>query len=90
MSPPLGCKTCPVICAEASLARNKKLGAISSDVALRCSGGLSVSSSSSPKVFYVSGVATGPGATAFTRIPLGLACRANDLVNDTMAPLVAE
>ena len=38
----------------------------------------------------INGVQIGPGATAFTRIPLSARDRDRDLVKATMAPLVAE
>jgi hypothetical protein len=37
-----------------------------------------------------SGVHTGPGATALTRMPLSIRLLASDLVKAWMAPLVAE
>jgi hypothetical protein len=37
-----------------------------------------------------SGVHTGPGATAFTRMPLGSTLDASDMVKAWIAPLVAE
>jgi hypothetical protein len=37
----------------------------------------------------ISGVHTGPGATAFTRIPLVIASRESPFVNVTIAPFVA-
>jgi len=36
-----------------------------------------------------SGVHTGPGATAFTRMPFGASCFAKPLANTKIAPLVA-
>jgi len=44
---------------------------------------------SGPKLAGISGVHTGPGATALTRTPRGSSAAESERVNATIAPLVA-
>ena len=90
ISPPFGCSTWPTKNAESSLARKTKHGAISSGSAGRPSGTLppNFSTSSGVNVEVISGVQTGPGATALTRMPRSTSESASERVNATTAPLV--
>lgn len=91
-SPPLGCKTCPLIYRESSLAKNKKHGATSFGIPARFIG----ESLPNSAFFFglneeaISGVQIGPGATALTLIPLSIRLTERLLVKEIIAPFVAE
>src|ERR1051326_2713859 len=90
--PPFGCSTWPVMNEESSDARNTYEGAISSGspARLRGTSAPNFSTFSGGNVDGIRGVQTGPGATAFTRIPFSASDNASDRVNATIAPLVEE
>ena len=95
VSPPITCSTVPVMYDESAFeARKTYAGASSSGCAARFIGlsapNLPAFSAVSPLSDGLSGVHTGPGATALTRIPRSSRSIASDFVKALTAPFVAE
>lgn len=87
------CMQAPVITLESGLARKTKAGASSAGCAARPCIGIPTPNPSMSSVSLDAGwraVMTGPGATAFTRMPLGANCFERERVKDMIAPFVAE
>ena len=88
MVPPLQWIVCPLRHELSVEARNTTQVAISLGWAGRPMGAVNCFCASSDMVELISGVQTGPGAMAFTRMPLLSCWLLRPRVNETMAPLV--
>lgn len=88
ITPPLQWIVCPLSCAESVLARKTAHVAISLGWPGRPIGEVKFLIASSVIVDGISGVHTGPGASAFTRMPLLTNWLERPRVKLTMAPLV--
>ena len=88
ITPPLGWSVWPDIMALSGFAKNTKQVAISLGCPGRPIGDVNWSCASLFIVAGTSGVQTGPGATALTRMPLLTNMFASPLVKDTIAPFV--
>jgi hypothetical protein len=88
------CSTCPVTAFESELARNTYPGPISAGWPARLWSGTAPtpsSSMSSPgRDATWMDVTIVPGASPFTRMPLGASCTASERVKVTIAPFVEE
>lgn len=88
MTPPLAWMTCPDNWKESVDARNTTQVAISEGWPGRPMGLVNCLIASVDMVEGIRGVQTGPGATAFTRMPLATNWLERPRVKETMAPLV--